>query len=36
MQNYRKYAHQWKAKHPVLPPAREIKKVEANNQALGI
>jgi hypothetical protein len=29
-------AHQWKAKHPVLPPAREIKKVEANNQALGI
>lgn len=23
-------AHQWKAKHPVLPPAREIKKVADN------
>lgn len=29
-------AHQWKAKHPVLPPAREEKKVEVNPQALGI
>ena len=23
-------AHAWKAKHPVLPPAREVQKVEAN------
>lgn len=23
--------HAWKAKHPVLPPAREIEKVETNN-----
>ena len=29
-------SHCWKAKHPVLPPAREEKKVEANQQALGI
>jgi len=29
-------AHAWKAKHPVLPPAREEKKVEVNPQALGI
>jgi hypothetical protein len=29
-------AHAWKAKHPVLPPAREEEKVEANPQALGI
>lgn len=29
-------AHQWKAKHPVLPPAREEKKVELNPQSLGI
>jgi hypothetical protein len=29
-------AHAWKAKHPVLPPARLEKKVEANPQALGI
>jgi predicted transcriptional regulator len=29
-------AHAWKAKHPVLPPAREEKKVEANSQSLGI
>jgi hypothetical protein len=28
-------AHAWKAKHPVLPPAREEKKVEVNN-SLGI
>ena len=28
--------HAWKAKHPVLPPARETKKVEANPQSLGI
>jgi hypothetical protein len=28
-------AHAWKAKHPVSPPAREEKKVEANpNQLL--
>lgn len=29
-------AHQWKAKYPVLPPAREETKVEANPQLLGI
>jgi hypothetical protein len=29
-------AHAWRAKHPVLPPAREETKVEANPQALGI
>jgi hypothetical protein len=28
-------AHCWKAKHPVLPPAREEKKVEQTN-SLGI
>ena len=27
-------AHCWKAKHPVLPPAREIPKVEANTNQL--
>jgi hypothetical protein len=28
-------AHAWRAKHPVLPPARDEKKVEANpNQLL--
>lgn len=27
-------AHQWIAKYPVLPPAREEKKVEANSQFL--
>jgi DNA-binding MarR family transcriptional regulator len=29
-------AHAWRAKHPVLPPAREEKKVEVDPQALGI
>jgi hypothetical protein len=29
-------AHAWRAKHPVLPPAREEEKVEADPQALGI
>jgi hypothetical protein len=29
-------AHCWRAKHPVLPPAREEKKVEGNPQSLGI
>jgi hypothetical protein len=27
-------AHQWKAKYPVLPPAREERKVEANQNQL--
>jgi hypothetical protein len=27
-------AHAWKAKHPVLPPAREEKKVETNTNQL--
>lgn len=29
-------AKAWKAKHPVLPPAREEKEVEVNPQSLGI